>query len=78
MKPGVWSVRGRSLSSVKTLSAALSPDYAVSALTWSSSRRKVAKVSSKGVVTALKKGTTTVTVTTYNGKTAKVKIKVVK
>lgn len=61
-----------------TLNATLAPDYAVSALKWSSSRKKVAKVSSKGVVTALKKGTTTVSVKTYNGRTAKVKIKVVK
>ena len=45
-------------------------------LTWSSSNKKVAKVNSKGVVTAKKKGTATITVKTANGKTAKVKIRV--
>jgi uncharacterized protein YjdB len=44
---------------------------------WSSSNKKIVKVSSKGKVTALKKGTATITVKTHNGKTAKCKIRVV-
>ena len=47
-----------------------------SALTWKSSNPKVAKVNSKGKVTALKKGKATITVKTFNGKTAKIKITV--
>ena len=60
------------------LNAALSPDGARSKLTWRSSRKSVAKVSSKGVVTAVKRGTATITVRTANGKKASVKVKVVK
>ncbi len=59
------------------LKATLEPENAVSKLKWCSSRKRVAKVSSKGLVKALKAGTTTITVRTANGKTAKVKIKVV-
>ena len=58
------------------LKATLKPKYAETTLTWESSNEDVAFVSSKGVVIALKKGTATITVTTANGKTAKVKIKV--
>lgn len=43
---------------------------------WSSSNEKVATVSSEGLVTALKKGTVTITITTKNGREATVKIKV--
>ena len=46
-------------------------------ITYSSSKPAVAKVSSTGKVTGQKKGTTTITVKTYNKKTAKVKITVV-
>lgn len=60
------------------LAATLSPDTATSALTWTSSNKKIAKVSKSGKVTALKTGTATITVKTRNGKAAKVKIKVVK
>lgn len=45
-------------------------------LTFTSSKKKVAKVSAAGKVTALKKGTTVITVKTYNGKKAKCKITV--
>ncbi|NLW77864.1 MAG: hypothetical protein GXY32_00420 [Ruminococcaceae bacterium] len=45
-------------------------------LAWSSSKKSVATVSSKGVVTARKKGTATITVKTANGKKASVKIEV--
>lgn len=43
--------------------------------TWRSSKRSVAKVTSKGKVTARKKGTATITAK-CNGKTAKIKIRV--
>ena len=43
---------------------------------YSSSRKKVASVSSKGVITAKKTGTATIKVTTHNGLTAKVQVKV--
>ena len=42
-----------------------------------SSDKKMAKVSSNGKVTALRKGKATITVKTFNGKKAKVKIKVI-
>ena len=64
--------KGRTLQ----LTATLVPAGATSALTWSSSDKKVARVSKKGLVTAVKKGTATITVKTKNGKKAKVKIKV--
>ena len=53
-------------------------DGEAAAFTWSSSKAKVAQVSAKGVVTAKKTGTATITVATHNGKKAKVKVKVVK
>ena len=59
------------------LVATMSPDTAVSELKWSSSNKRIAKVSSDGLVTALKKGTATITVRTKKGgKSARVKIKV--
>ena len=45
-------------------------------LTYSSSKKKVATVSKDGVVKAKKKGTAVITVKTFNGKKAKVTIKV--
>lgn len=57
------------------LKATLPKDTA-SALTWTSSRPKVASVDQKGNVRALKKGTAVITVKTFNGRTAKVTIKV--
>ena len=60
------------------LTATLTPDTAVSKLTWKSSNKKVATVSKTGLVRAKKRGTATITVKTRNGKTAKVKIKVVR
>ena len=47
-----------------------------SSLKWSSSNKKVATVSSTGKVKAVKKGTATITVTTYNKKKMTIKIKV--
>ena len=60
------------------LEAAVAPDTARTTLTWSSSKKKVASVDAGGNVTALKRGTATITVRTANGKKARVKIKVVK
>ena len=59
-----------------SLSAAVTPADAVTALTWKSTDEKVAYISSSGVVTALRAGTATVGVITDNNKTATVKIKV--
>lgn len=50
----------------------LTPAKAITTLTWKSSRPQVATVDEKGVVTAHKKGNTTITVTTSNGKKAKI------
>ena len=47
-----------------------------SKITFSSSNKKIATVSSAGVVKAKKKGKCTITPRTFNGKSAKVKIKV--
>lgn len=63
--------RGKTLKLKATL-----PKKTASALTWKSSKPKIASVDQKGVVTALKKGTAVITVRTFNGKTAKVTIKV--
>ena len=52
------------------------PAGAVGTFTWKSSKEKVAAVSKEGIVTALKKGTATITVTTKSGLKAKVKITV--
>ena len=59
------------------LKATVSPSTAQTTLTWKSGNKKVATVTQDGLVEAKKKGTTTITVVTGNGKTAKVKIKVV-
>jgi len=58
------------------LKAKLTGAGAKTILTWKSSNRKVATVSKKGVVKALKKGTTTITVKTANGKKANCRITV--
>ena len=59
------------------LSATLSPSNAMSSLKWKSSKKKVATVDAKGVVHPKKNGTTVISVTTENGKSASVKVKVV-
>ena len=58
----------------------LKPDVGSSAstYTYSSSNKKVATVSKKGVVKGVKKGTATITVKTYNKKTFKLKVTVKK
>lgn len=64
--------KGKSLS----LKAVRNPITATEKLEWTSSNSKVAKVTSKGLVRAKKKGTTTITVKSSNGKSANCKIKV--
>ena len=59
-----------------TLTAVIAPKGATTKLTWSSSNEKVAKVTQKGVVSALKKGSATITVKTTNGLKATCKITV--
>ena len=60
-----------------TLKATIKPSsMSDSKLTWSSSNKKVATVSSKGIVTAKKAGTTTITAKSSNGKKATCKITV--
>ena len=59
-----------------TLTPELSPASATAKLTWTSSDKKVVKVSKKGEIKALKKGTATVSVKTDNGKKAEIKITV--
>ncbi|MBQ8507878.1 MAG: Ig-like domain-containing protein [Clostridia bacterium] len=58
------------------LSAAVLPETAETSLSWSSKSTRYAKVNQNGVVTGVRKGTTTITVKTDNGKTDTVKIKV--
>ena len=53
------------------LKATLAPADATESVTWTSSKKTVASVSSSGVVTALKGGTTVITAKTDNGLTAK-------
>ena len=59
------------------LGAILTPDTARTTLTWKSSSAKVAAVDGNGVVTPVKEGSATISVKTANGKSAKVKVKVV-
>lgn len=59
-----------------TLKATLKPTGVSDKISWSSSRPTVAKVSSKGKITALKKGTTTITAKTRSGKKATCKVTV--
>ena len=59
------------------LNAAMSPATAVSGLTWSSSKKSVARVGKDGTITAVAAGTATIKVRTRNKKTASVTVKVV-
>ena len=58
------------------LKATLTSKKSTTLLTWKSSNKKIATVSSKGKIKAKKVGTATITVKTHNGKKAKCKIKV--
>jgi len=55
----------------------LSSGSASNKLTFHSSHPGIAKVSKKGKVTARRRGKTTITVKTYNGKKAKLKLTVI-
>ncbi len=59
-----------------TITVTRNPITATEKITYSSSNTKVATVNSKGVVTAKKKGTATITVKTSNGKKATLKVTV--
>ena len=61
-----------------TLTAAMQPEGTVGTLKFSSSKSSVASVDANGVVTAKKAGSATITVSTYNGRKASVKISVKK
>lgn len=54
----------------------LKPSGAMNKVTYKSSKKSVAKVSKSGVITGVKKGSATITVKTYNGKKATIKVKV--
>lgn len=60
-----------------TLKVKLSSGSASNKLTFHSSHPGIAKVSKKGKVTARRRGKTTITVKTYNGKKAKLKLTVI-
>ena len=49
-----------------------------SSYTYKSADKKIARVNSKGVVTGLRRGSTVITVKTYNGKSFKLKVNVLK
>ena len=72
-KTSATLVKGKSL----TLKATLTPAKAATKLSWSSSDTKVATVNQSGKVTAVKKGTATITVKTSNGKKATCKVTVI-
>ena len=60
-----------------TFKVTLPKNTASNKITYTSSNKKVATVNSKGVVTAKKKkGTTTITIKTFNKKTKKIKVTV--
>ena len=59
-----------------TLKAKLTPKDATDTLKWSSSNKKVVSVDKKGKITAVKKGTATITVKISGKKTAKCKVTV--
>lgn len=58
------------------LTAEVQPAGAITRLTWTSSNARVARVDENGLVTPLKKGTTYISVSTDNGLTASIKLKV--
>lgn len=71
-KKSVTLKKGKTL----TLKYTRTPKKAGDKLTWKSSKPKIVKVTSKGKVKGLKKGTSTITVMAASGKKASIKIKV--
>ncbi|MBR1558941.1 MAG: Ig-like domain-containing protein [Clostridia bacterium] len=65
------------MGSQLTLKPVLEPSSARTTYTWKSSRTSYATVSSAGVVTPLKEGSATITVTTANKKKATITVKIV-
>lgn len=61
-----------------TLPYTLEPENASTSITWVSRNRSIATVSSSGEVTGVTEGTTTITATTANGKSASCKVTVSK
>lgn len=61
---------------IVTLNAVMTPTNSTDTVSWSSSKKSVATVNKYGVVTALKEGTTTITVKTSSKKKAKCTITV--
>ena len=57
-----------------TLTYTMTPSNAMSSVTWKSADTSIATVSSSGVVTGKKEGSTNITVTTDNGKSASCKV----
>jgi uncharacterized protein YjdB len=70
---GVPSTLSMKAGAKKTLAAVVSPITSTQKLTYQSSNKKIATVSSKGVITAKKKGTATITV---QSGTKKIKCKI--
>ena len=58
------------------LSAVLEPAYAITSLKWTSSNRKVAKISAEGLLAPVSAGKTKITVTTANNKKASVTVNI--
>ena len=59
-----------------TLKPVTTPQYTLDKFTWTSSNPKICSVNANGQITALKKGTATITVKTTKGKTATCKVTV--
>lgn len=57
-----------------TVKPVITPSSSTDSIKWTTSNSKIATVSSKGVVKALKNGTATITATTSSGKKASIKI----
>lgn len=77
--PKKVTIKGKKTLKVKKkmqLKLVLSKNSASHKNTYRSSKKQVATVSATGLVTAKRKGVTTITVTTYNGCKAKIKVKV--
>lgn len=70
-------ITAMNLGQKSNLAGVVSPTSATDKVTWTSSNKKIATVSAKGVVTALKEGSVKITGKTLSGKTASTTIKVV-